>query len=150
MAWEDSASIDWAREMRGIVSIANAVAPLAAIRSTPSWFVSGARKPISTEPPSFGRLLRRRRRDLDDRVGLPGIAGGRAGLLEEGVGQARAGARAGLEHDLVARRRELAHDLGNERDAALAGGRLGGDADPQGSGTVSERQATGATSAPVR
>ena len=32
MAWEDSASIDWAREMRGIASIANAVAPVAAMR----------------------------------------------------------------------------------------------------------------------
>ena len=53
MAWEESASIDWAREMRGIFSIAKAVAPLAAIRSTPSGFVSGARKPISTASPSF-------------------------------------------------------------------------------------------------
>ncbi len=52
MAWEDSASIDWAREMRGIASIANAVAPVAAIACSPSALVSGARKPIRTEPPT--------------------------------------------------------------------------------------------------
>ena len=51
MAWEDSASIDWAREMRGIASIANAVAPVAAIACRPSALVSGARKPIRTVSP---------------------------------------------------------------------------------------------------
>ena len=137
--------------MRGIFSIAKAVAP-AGGDPLDALLVRerGEEADQDAASPSFAGLLGRRRRDLDDRVGLPGVAGGGAGLLEEGVGQARAGARAGLEHDLVARRRELAHDLGNERDAALAGGRLGGDADPQGSGTVPERQATGATRAPVR
>ena len=70
--------------------------------------------------------------------------------VKSGVGQPGVLARAGLDHDFVALARELAHDVGDERDATLAGGRLGGDADPQGSGTVPDAQATGATSAPAR
>jgi hypothetical protein len=41
--------MDCAREMRGIASIANAVAPVFAIAWLPAPFVSGARKPTSTE-----------------------------------------------------------------------------------------------------
>ena len=40
--------MDCARLMRGIASIANAVAPVSAIAATPSRSVSGARNPIST------------------------------------------------------------------------------------------------------
>src|SRR4051812_46387968 len=48
-ACEDSASIDWAREMRGIASIAKAVAPVAAIALAGPFAPSGLRKPISTD-----------------------------------------------------------------------------------------------------
>jgi hypothetical protein len=48
VACEDSASIDCAREIRGIASIAKAVAPVRAIAETLSPSVRGARKPIST------------------------------------------------------------------------------------------------------
>src|ERR1022692_557867 len=47
---EESASIDWAREMRGIDSIAKAVALAAASALVVRGLVSGARKPIRTEP----------------------------------------------------------------------------------------------------
>ena len=50
MACEESASIDWAREMRGIASMAKLVTPASASARTVSAAVSGARKPISTEP----------------------------------------------------------------------------------------------------
>ena len=50
VAWDESASIDCARVMRGIDSIANAVTPREPRRSMPSWSVSGWRKPISTWP----------------------------------------------------------------------------------------------------
>ena len=49
MAWEDSASIDWARVMRGIASMAKLVTPRSASARTVSEAVSGWRKPISTE-----------------------------------------------------------------------------------------------------
>ena len=49
VACEDSASIDCAREIRGIASIANAVAPVCASAALPGPFVSGARKPTSTD-----------------------------------------------------------------------------------------------------
>ena len=42
--------MDWAREMRGIASIAKLVTPASASARTVSAAVSGARKPISTEP----------------------------------------------------------------------------------------------------
>ena len=50
MACEDSASIDWARVMRGIASMAKLVTPRSASARTVSVAVSGWRKPISTEP----------------------------------------------------------------------------------------------------
>ena len=90
--------------------------------------------------PEPARLLRVRRDHLDHRVRAPGVPGRGSGLGEEVVRQAGVGAGARLDHHLVALPGELAHDLGHERDTALAGGRLGGDSDPQGSGTVPERQ----------
>ena len=127
----------WAREMRGIASIANAVAPVAAIRSQALGV--RARGEEADEDVLGGQPARvAAGGHADDRLGLVGVAEPGAGLLVVGVGDRGLGARAGLEHDLVARRGELAHDVGNERHAALAGGRLGGDSDPQGSGTVPE------------
>jgi hypothetical protein len=78
------------------------------------------------------RLLLGGRSDLDDGLHVPGCAERRPRLLVGRVGDAGAVAGARLDHDLMAGRGELAHDVGHERDAALAGGRLGGDADPQG------------------
>ena len=73
---EDSASIDCAREMRGIVSIASAVAPVAAIASRPVRVRrAGSRKPTSIVPGLSLRHLRgRRRRDLGDHLGAPRVA----------------------------------------------------------------------------
>ena len=141
MAWEESASIDWAREMRGIFSIAKAVAPLAAIRSTPSGSVQrgeeadqdGALAEAGRPPP---RTAATTLTTASAAQGSPVVA---PASSKRASGRPAFGARAGLDHDLVALLRELAHDLGDERDTALAGGRLGGDADPQGSGTVPER-----------
>ncbi len=50
LACDDSASIDWAREIRGMDSMANAVTP--ASRSLPAISGSerGARNPINTDP----------------------------------------------------------------------------------------------------
>src|SRR5207302_6023884 len=47
LAWLESASIDCARLIRGIDSIAKLVAPDSAIALIPSALVSGCRKPIS-------------------------------------------------------------------------------------------------------
>src|SRR5260221_509658 len=49
-AWLESASIDWAREMRGIASMAIAVTPAEARVRTPSELVSGSRKPMRVAP----------------------------------------------------------------------------------------------------
>ena len=56
LAWEDSASALWAREVRGISSMAKAVAPVLAIRSTPITSASGFRKltrVVLAERPSY-------------------------------------------------------------------------------------------------
>ena len=50
LACEESASIDCARLMRGIASMAKLVAPVAAIARTPSPLVSGPRNPIKVVP----------------------------------------------------------------------------------------------------
>ena len=141
MAWLDSASIDCAREMRGIASIANAVAPVFAIAWLPAPLVSGARKPTRTESDlSDPDLALLRRRDLGDHVGVPGaVAERRAGLLEQLVRDSRLRAGAGLEQHLVALLGELAHDVGHERDAALALGGLLGDSDLHERGKLYER-----------
>ena len=81
-----------------------------------------------------------RRRDLGDHVGVPGAVAERgAGLLEQLVRDAGLRAGAGLEHDLVALLDELAHDVGHERDAALALGGLLGDSDLHEGGNLYER-----------
>jgi hypothetical protein len=85
-------------------------------------------------------LGRRRRGDLRDDVGAPRVAERRPRLGEELVGQQRARARAGLDGDRVARGDELAHDVRDERDAALAGRGLGGDADLHAAGNLREEQ----------
>ncbi len=50
MACEDSASIDWARVMRGMASMAKLVTPASASALAVSPAVSGWRKPIRTLP----------------------------------------------------------------------------------------------------
>ena len=117
--------------MRGIASIAKAVAPVAASALVPAPLVSGARKPTSTDSPvsapsswGWGGAT------LATTSAGPGAVadrGARRGV--ELVGDAGDGARAALEHDLVALARELAHDVGHERDAPLALDRLFRDAD---------------------
>src|SRR4051812_28970165 len=50
LPWLERASIDWAREMRGIASMAIAVTPAEARGRTPSELVSGSRKPMRVAP----------------------------------------------------------------------------------------------------
>ena len=130
VAWLESASIDCAREMRGIASIANAVAPVAAIA-----LMSGAVGQRAEEADQHGLARRagrsrpRRRDDLGDDVGAPRVADRRAGLGE----LARRGRRPPRPRRPRprprGRRRQAPHDVGDERHAALAGGRLLGDSD---------------------
>ena len=111
--------------------MAKAVAPLAASARVPAPLVSGARKATSTEPPcQRGALRLARGRDLGHHVGLPRGAEGRPRGLEPRVGEARRGARAGLQDDHVALGGELADHVRDEGDAPLALRRLPGHADP--------------------
>ncbi|ORW70770.1 hypothetical protein AWC23_16175 [Mycobacterium saskatchewanense] len=56
LAWEESASIVWARDIRGTDSIAKPVTPASRSRSPTSGRVRGARKPIRRAP-AFIRLI---------------------------------------------------------------------------------------------
>ena len=126
---EDSASIDCAREMRGIASIANAVAPASASACVVCGLDSGARKPIRIEPWPSARICSRvRRRDRQHHVRAPHLARVlrqlRARLREGRVGQrARPCPRRSARH-VEALALELAHDLGHERHPVLARRRL--------------------------
>ena len=121
MACEESASIDWARVMRGIASIAKLVTPASASARTVSSAVSGWRKPTSTEP--------RPSRPISSALGGATFAttspekpspSCRPGLLVGGVGLVRALAGAGLDDHLDAALGEALDDLRHERDAPLA------------------------------
>ena len=130
---------------------------MAASRSMPSGSVSGREEADQDRAPRRGAAASSADggTTLSDRVGVPRVAGAwRRPRCRAASGRPASSPAPGLDHDLVALLRELAHDVGDERDAALAGGRLGGDADPQGSGTVPERvigcgQVTGASSVPA-
>jgi hypothetical protein len=50
VAWEERASIDCARVIRGMDSIANATTPRSRSRSTPAASVNGCRKPMRIVP----------------------------------------------------------------------------------------------------
>ena len=50
VAWDDSASMDCARVIRGIDSIAKATTPRSRSRAMPSESLSGSRNPITTVP----------------------------------------------------------------------------------------------------
>ncbi len=114
---EESASIDCAREMRGIDSIANAVA-LAARQRARRLRARQRRKKADQdragpETPDLGLT---RRGDLHDHIGLPhlrGIGGQlRARLGEGGVGQQRVCACAILDQDVDALGLQLATTSG--------------------------------------
>ena len=126
--------------MRGIASIANAVAPVA--RDGLVARAVGQRGEEADEDavgPERGDLAVLRRRDLRHHVGLPGaVAERRAGVREQRVGDPGRGARAGLDHDLVALADQLAHDVGHERDPPLALHRLLRDPDPHERGNLSQ------------
>ena len=131
--------------MRGIASIANAVALASASARVVCGLVSGARKPIRIEPePEPADRLRVGRRDRDDHVALPHLGGVRrdlrAGVGERLVGQQRVGARARLHDHVEALGLQLAHDLRHERHPVLARRGLLRNADPHmRSGNVSDR-----------
>ena len=133
----ESASIDCARLIRGTASIAKLVAPVWAIAriaspcgqrlQKPDQDAVGRSRPISS---AVGGATLTTTSASYDAAGV--VDHLRAGLLVLGVGDQRPGAGAALDDDLepaiVAG--QLAHDLGHERDATLALGRLLGDSDP--------------------
>ena len=83
---------------------------------------------------------------VDDAVGAPdGVAVGHggAGLLEGGVGDLGAVTRTTLDHDLDPARLELAHDIGDEGDAALARRGLLRDGESHRARTLTERPPAG-------
>ena len=99
LAIELSTSSDWAREIRGTASIASAVIGRVASASTRSGLSAG----LSSDQGGAGHAV-----DLvgvggltEDDVRRPGVADRRAGLDVRLVGEARQGAGAGLDHDLV-------------------------------------------------
>ena len=101
--------------MRGIASIAKAVTFASASARVVSGDVSGARKPTRTDPsPSFPISSLVGGGDLDDDVGAPRVADLRAGLLEQGVGDQRGLARAGLDDDLDVLRAQALDDVGDD------------------------------------
>ena len=125
MACEDSASIDCARVMRGIASIAKLVTP--AVRERPDGVgrVSGARKPTSTEPSAS--------RPISSALGGATFATTspekpsperRAGLRVGRVRVVGALARAGLDGDLEAVAGQALDHLGHQGHPALALGRF--------------------------
>ena len=131
VACDESASIAWARVIRGTDSSANAVTPAAASASTPAWSESGSRKPISTWPE-----WRRPRssadglRTLTTPFGLPRVTDRRARLDVRVVRERRGVAGAPLDDELEPLRRELPDGLRHERDPPLALRRLARNADP--------------------
>ena len=77
----------------------------------------------------LGDLLGAGRGDLDDDVGGPRVTDGGAGFGVEVVGKQRRVAGAGLHDDADSALGQPGDRFGNERDAPLIGGRLGGHAD---------------------
>ena len=136
-ACEDSASIDCARLIRGIASIAKLVAPDAAIARIASPPVNGCRNPIST--------LSDRSRPISSDVGVATLTTTSASYTPAGSSTIRAPASSywlsGISAPAPAPRstttsipppsppRQLAHDLGHERHTSLALRRLLGDSD---------------------
>ena len=101
-AWEDSASIDWARVIRGIASTAKLVTPPEASDFASGAFVSGCRKPIRTWPLLQLRdLVLGRRRDVEHDVRGPGIAADLgAGFLVGVVGVGSGLSGSGVDDDV--------------------------------------------------
>ena len=125
MACDDSASIDWARVMRGTSSIAIAAAPVPASAAHAGRVAERVQERDHDLPGAQARaLLLARRRYLREALRCREHAGRVRhhlgpclGVL--GVGIVRAGAGPGLDEHLVALGDERGHDLGHERDPAL-------------------------------
>ena len=154
MLCEDSASIDCAREIRGIASIANAVAFASASARVVCGLVSGARKPIRIEPEPSPRIASGSGGAIVTTTSLlPHLRGVardlRPGRGERRVGQQRVRAGAGLHDDVQALRLQLADDLRHERNTVLSRRGLLRDTDPHTRGeNVSDRtQRASATAA---
>ena len=141
MACEDSASIDCAREIRGIASIANAVAPVCAQRRVAGARWSAARG--SRPAPSPARAAPTPRASGGATLATTSASHAPSPSVAPAASNSASGIPAaapapGSTHDLVALAGELAHDVGHERDAPLALGRLLGDPDPHGGGNLYE------------
>ena len=130
--------------MRGIASIANAVAPASASAFVVCGAVSGARKPIRIEPWPRPRIASGSGGAIVTTMSLrqtspASLRDRRAGLGELLVAEQRALARAALDEHVEALGLQLADDLRHERDAMLAGGGLLRDSDPhRGAGKLSD------------
>ena len=131
---EDKASIDCARVMRGIDSIAKPTTPRSDRRSIPSLSVNGSRKEISATPSGIAATSSAvRLAHADDDVGARiqlGAGSNRGPCLAVGLIRepgALAGAR--FDGDLEPGTGQARDRVGHERDAPLACGRLLGNRD---------------------
>ena len=129
---DDSASIFCAREMRGIISIENAVTLRAASLVTAAEDLSRPRNEMYTAPSGTrsASCLPTTPFSMGSRtlatIWLPAYVlgaldgDGRAGGAVGVVGEAGGVAGAGLDHDLLAGLDQAGHGFGDERDAGLA------------------------------
>ncbi len=127
-AIDDSTSSDWAREMRGTASMASTVIGRVASCSTSSGFSAGEIRLIRVAPSrraaisawsgafTLSTTSAAQTSSADPTLG--------AGLRERRIGEARGGARAGLDDYLVAQLDELADRLRRRGDARFSRQRL--------------------------
>ena len=157
-AWLESASIDWARLIRGTDSIAKLVAPVCAIALIVSPAVSGARKPIST-PSACSRstssaLGGATLTTTSDSYTAPASSTIRAPACSYCSSGIRAPAPAPRSTTTSRPSTlELAHDFRDQRHAAFAFGRLPGNSDLHRRGRLQKLPARGVkprSSAPGR
>ncbi len=134
VACEESASIDCARVVRGIDSIANATTPCSRRRAIPSASVSGSRKPTTTVPfASLGDELSEgdaTHATASASVGSDVASTSSAPAVEVLVVRESCGfTGSSLDAKLEAGVAELRDRFGNERHAALVRSRLPRDRD---------------------
>src|SRR5881409_3613952 len=136
VAWEESASIDWARVMRGIDSMAKAVTPREALDSFPVG--ERLQEPDQDLPVAqLAHLVVARFSHFGDELRGPRIADRGAGVGERGVGERGGLARALLDDDLDSV--ELGNERRHERNSPLPGRSLPGHANLHGRRTLSVR-----------
>ena len=141
-AWEVSASIDCAREMRGTSSSANDVTPASAQRAHGGQFGRRRREADGHRPAAEPcRRLGGERTNVQQHVEVAEpqrVDDGGAGLLVRGIRVTGCLARAVLDEHLQPQAHQLAHGLGGGGHSPLAYSSLSRDADPHGSSSHTE------------